>query len=69
MVYFNRKIALQFDSAHLIVDQNIYIAKIVNIYIVYDLDYWPKDCLRSFILKSNLLKIVIKKNLCMGVME
>ena len=35
-VYFNRKIALQFDSTPLIVDQNDLIAKIVNVYIVHD---------------------------------
>ena len=35
-VYFNRKIALEFDSTPLIVDQNNFIAKTVNVYIVYD---------------------------------
>ena len=36
------------------VEQNNYLAKIVNLYIVYDLETWPKIPLRHFTLKKGL---------------
>ena len=54
IVYFNRKLALPFDSAYLIIDQNKCIPKIINVYIVYDLDYWPKGSLRNCTLQNGL---------------
>ena len=54
IVYFNRKIALKLNSTPLILDRNSYIAKILNVYIVFDLDYWQKDPVRSFTQKSCL---------------
>ena len=47
-MYLNRKIALKLNSTPLILDRNSYITKIVNVYIVCDLDYWRKDPVRSF---------------------
>ena len=38
----------------LAVEQNNYLNKIVNVYIVYDLDAWPKIRLRNFTLKNCL---------------
>ena len=35
-------------------EQNNYATKIVNAYIIYDLDYWPKIPPRSFTLKNRL---------------
>ena len=40
--YFEYKIGLQFNNTPLVVEQNNYARKIVNVYIVYDLDYWSK---------------------------
>ena len=34
--------------------QNNYTTKVVNVYNVYDLDYWPKIPLRNFTLKNCL---------------
>ena len=35
------------------------ISDIVNVYIVYDLDNWPKNCLRIFSLKNGLFAATI----------
>ena len=45
----NKKILLQFDYTPLVVEQNNYTSNIVNVYMVYDLDYWPKIPLRNYI--------------------
>ena len=45
---------MQFDYTPLVVEQNNYTSKIVHVYIVYDLDYWPKIPLRNFTLKNCL---------------
>ena len=52
--YFNEKIGLQFNYTPLAVEQNNHATKIVNIYIINDLDYWPKLPLRSFTLNNRL---------------
>ena len=50
-------------------------SKIVNIYILYDLDYCPKVPLRNYALKSclfwgtNVEKIIIKKIMCIVATE
>ena len=50
----------------LAVEQSNYLTKIVNVYIVCDLDNWPKNPLRNFTLKNcligatNIVTIVIK---------
>ena len=36
--YFRKKIGIQFNSTPLVIEQNIYTTKIVNVYIVYDLE-------------------------------
>ena len=45
---------MQFDYTPLVVEQNNYTKETVNVYIVYDLDYWPKIPLRKFTLKNCL---------------
>ena len=42
---------IKFDKDPLTVEQNNYLTKIVNVYIVYDLDAWQKTLLRNFKLK------------------
>ena len=42
---------IKFDKDPLVVEQNNCLTKIVNLYIVYDLDAWPKVPLRNFTLK------------------
>ena len=41
--YFNQKIVMQFDDGPLVVEQNNYSTKIVNVYIIYNVDGWPKS--------------------------
>ena len=52
--YFKNKIGIQFNSAPLVIERNNYVTKIVNVYIVYDLDNWPKNPLINFTLKDCL---------------
>ena len=56
--YFNKKIALQFNYTPLVAEQNDHASKIVNVYIVYDLDFSPKIPLRNFTLK----KLFVRSN-------
>ena len=35
---------IQFDKNSLALEQNDYASKIVNLYIVYDLDAWMRTC-------------------------
>ena len=44
----------KFDKDPLVSKQNNYFTKIVNVYIVYDLDVWPKIPPRNFAIKSCL---------------
>ena len=37
---------IKFDKDPLAVEKNNYLTKIVNVYIVYDLDAWPKLSLK-----------------------
>ena len=68
--FFDYKIGIEFDGDHFVVEQIIYTTKIVNVYIVYELDKRPKIFLNNFKLKnclfdtSNTTKIVIKVNGC-----
>ena len=56
------RIGTQFDNSVLAVKQNKYVTRIVNAYIVYDLDTWPKIPYNIFKLKvclfdtTNLVK-------------
>ena len=36
---------IKFDKDPLAVDKKYYLTKIVNVYIIYDLDVWPENCL------------------------
>ena len=46
------RIGIKFDKNPLAVEQNNYLIKIVNVYIVYDLEAWPKIMLRNVTLKN-----------------
>ena len=37
VIYFSNKIGMQFNSSPLVVEQNSYASKIVNVYLVYEL--------------------------------
>ena len=39
---------IEFDKDYLTVEQKNYLTKIVNVYIVYDLDGWPKNSTKNF---------------------
>ena len=57
--YFENKIGIQFNNTPLVVEKNNYTTKIVNVYIVYDLDNWPKSPLRNFTIKNCLFGATI----------
>ena len=42
------------------VQQNNYLTKIVNVYIVYDLDAWPRNPTNNFRLKKKLFRATSK---------
>ena len=49
------RMGIKFDRDPLAVEQNNCDTKIVNAYIVYDLDAWPKNPTNNFIFKNCLL--------------
>ena len=51
---FEYKIGIKFNNTALVVKQNNCVTKIVNAYIVYDLDYWPRNLLNNLILQTCL---------------
>ena len=63
------RIAIKFDKDPLAVEQNNYLTKIINVYIVYDLDAWPRNSTNNFKFKNclfgatNIVKILIKKSM------
>ena len=48
------RMGIKYDKDLLAVEQNNYLTNIVNVYIVCDLDAWPKIPLRNFTLKNCL---------------
>ena len=69
------RMGTKFDKDRLALEQNNYATKILNGYIVYDLDTWPKILLNNLKLKNclfgttNIVKIVLKKIGCIVPME
>ena len=45
---------VKYDKDPLAVEQNNYVSKIVNVYIVFDLDAWPKNPTNDFKFKKCL---------------
>ena len=56
---FGNEIGAHFNSTPLVIQQNNYPTKIVNVCIVHDLDNWPKNPLRNFSLKNVCLARLI----------
>ena len=48
------RIGIKFDKDPLAVEQNNYFPKTVNVYIVYDLDAWPRNPTNNFKFKNRL---------------
>ena len=48
------RIEIKFDKDPLALEQNNYLTKIVNVYIVYDLDVWPRNPTNNFKIKNFL---------------
>ena len=48
------KMGIKFDKNCLVVEQNNYLNKILNAYVVYNLDAWPKILLKHFTIKNCL---------------
>ena len=55
---------MKFDKDPLAVEQNNYVSKIVNVYIVFDLDAWPRNPTNDFKFKKCLFgaTTVVKKS-------
>ena len=45
---------IEFEKDPLTLEQSNYLTKVVNVYIVYDLEAWPKVLLDNFKLKNYL---------------
>ena len=45
---------IKFEKDPLAIEQNSYLTKIVNVYIVYDLDAWPRNPTNNFKFKNCL---------------
>ena len=60
----------KFNAYLLAAKLNNYLIKIGNVYIVYDLDAWPRNPTNNFEFKNylfgatSIVKIVIKKSIC-----
>ena len=48
---------IKFDKDPLAVEQNNYASKILNVYIVYDLDAWSRNSTKNFKFKNCLLRL------------
>ena len=53
------KMGVKFDKDPFAIEQNKYSTKIVNIYVVYDLEAWPKITLRNFTVKNCLEQLIL----------
>ena len=55
---------IQFNNTSLVIEQNKYTSRIVNVYIVYDLNNQPKILLKTFTLKNCLCEAtnIVKNN-------
>ena len=57
------RIGIKFDKDSLAVEQNNYLTQVVNVYIAYDLDAWPKNPTNNFKFKNSLFGAInIVKN-------
>ena len=50
--YFGNKIGIQFNNTPIVIEQNNYTSTVVYVYIVSDLDNWPKIPPQNFSLKK-----------------
>ena len=55
---------IKFNNSVLVAEQNNYASKIINVYIVYDSDTWPKNQIKNFTLQNCLFDgtNIIKNN-------
>ena len=60
---YEYRLRIKFDKDPLAVDQKNYLTKIVNLYIAYDLDAWPRNPTSNFRFKNCLFRAIsIVKN-------
>ena len=64
MKLYEYRIGMKFDKDLLAVEEKIYLMKIVNVYIVYDLDAWPRNPTNNFKFKNCLFgaTTIVKNN-------
>ena len=64
------KMGIKFNKDPLTVEQRNYAGKIINIYIAYDLDAWPRNpadnfkCNNCLFAATNIVKSSDKKKVC-----
>ena len=69
------RIGIKFDKDVLPAEQSNYWSKVVNVFIVYDLDAWPKTPTKNFKFTNCLfgetiiVKLAIKKSICIIATE
>ena len=69
------RMGTKIDKDPLAVEQNNYTTRIVNVYIVYFLDAWPRNPTNNFKFKNclfdttNIVKSSDKKSMCIVSME
>ena len=51
------RMGIKFNKEPLAMEQNKYLAKILNVYIVYDLDAWPRNLTNSFKFKNCFFEV------------
>ena len=56
---FEYRTGIKFDEEPFVVEQNIYLTKIVDVHIVYDLDAWPTNPINNFKFKDCLFGATI----------
>ena len=54
MKQFEQKVGMRFLNNYLVVGNNDCLTKIANVYVVYDLDFWPRHPLYTYNLKGCL---------------
>ena len=48
IIFSGYRIGIKFDKDPLAVEQNNYMTKIANVYIIYNLDAWPRNWTHNF---------------------
>ena len=53
------RMGIKFDKDPLVIEQNNYTNRIINVYIVYDLDAWPRNPTNNFKFKNCVVTVLL----------